>query len=192
MLESTTGKMSCDDCMELNVHLFDEDPTEDDRPVQTVFNTNVSDTGLPLSVEVSCKNGQWLYEENQQQLAITSLSCIYEPPPTTPAMTTWAPGDPNSPCMKCSEEFYVKPANDKIEGAVYVDYRADRCLFCRALLSANQEQTLCGDPRRWRFGGYCCFVTESNVPLQLRFSMGSPPTTPMIEPTTRATERQAP
>ncbi|XGW03046.1 hypothetical protein V3C99_014782 [Haemonchus contortus] len=151
LMETTTAKATCDDCMELNVHLYDEDPYEDGasvlnrysrqgckhvqffcrsfqmddfRPVRTVFNTNLSITDLPLSVEVLCKNGQWWYEK----VAVNSLSCIYEPPPTTTAMTTWAPGDPNSPCMQCGQDLYVKPGSSKVEGAVYVDYRADRCL----------------------------------------------------------------
>ncbi|KAK5974431.1 hypothetical protein GCK32_013055, partial [Trichostrongylus colubriformis] len=117
-LEITTAMPTCNDCHELNVHLYDEDPYEDgasvlnrytrdgckyvqffcrpfqmgdDRPVRTVFNNDASITNLPLNVEVSCKNGQWWYE-NDQKIDVTSLSCIYEPPPTTTAMTTWAPG----------------------------------------------------------------------------------------------------
>ncbi|VDO05236.1 unnamed protein product [Haemonchus placei] len=138
-METTTAKETCDDCMELNVHLYDEDPYEDGasvlnrysrqgckhvqffcrsfqmddfRPVRTVFNTNLSITELPLSVEVLCKNGQWWYEK----VAVNSLSCIYEPP------------HPNSPCMQCGQDLYVKPGSNKVEGAVYVDFRADRCL----------------------------------------------------------------
>ncbi|VDM54395.1 unnamed protein product [Angiostrongylus costaricensis] len=52
----------------------------DKRPVQIVFNGNLSIASSPSSVQMLCKNGQWY--DNQTGIAVVSVSCIYESPCT--------------------------------------------------------------------------------------------------------------
>ncbi|KAJ1360418.1 hypothetical protein KIN20_019380 [Parelaphostrongylus tenuis] len=103
--------VKCDDCGELNVQLFGGSPFEDgasvlirymmnsckftklscrpyecgdERPVQIVLNGNLTTVTLnsSLSVEMACKNGRWY--NNQTDIAIDSVSCIYNIPRTSP------------------------------------------------------------------------------------------------------------
>ncbi|KAK6058836.1 C6 domain protein [Cooperia oncophora] len=163
MMETTTGRTTCDDCPELNVYLYNENPYEDGasvlnrytrsgckyvqffcrpyqmtdyRPVQTVFNNDVSNTELPPYVEMSCKNGQWWYEN----VAVTSLSCIYEPPPTTTtAMVNYLGTRRSKQTMyevhstslrKTSEWYYRRRSLCRLS--------CGRVPFCGDLLSANK------------------------------------------------------
>ncbi|ETN85341.1 C6 domain protein [Necator americanus] len=140
---------TCDDCPELNVRLFGDKPYEDgasvlnryseegckfvqffcrpfeqidERPVQTVFNNNLTFTDLPLNVQISCKNGRW-YDE-LLNIAVESLSCIYRP------------SDLNRSCVKCKRELCATPMKGQ-EGSTYMDFHIDQCLsvdvFCQPI-----------------------------------------------------------
>ncbi|KHJ98430.1 C6 domain protein [Oesophagostomum dentatum] len=98
----------------------------DHRPVQTVFNRDLSIAGLPLNVQVACRNGRWIDE--QRNISVNSLSCVYEPPTTTTEVTTtYAPGDPNNPCNQCTQDLYATPEAGQ-EGSTYMDFRYEKCL----------------------------------------------------------------
>lgn len=170
MMESTTGGIvvtSCDDCPELNVELYNDDPYEDgasvlnrymtsgckfvqffcrpfeqgdERPVRTVFNGNPSIRNISLSTEMSCRNGEWY--DGERNISVTSLSCIYEvEETTTPMPTTFSPGDPDNPCMQCDRNLYVSPSVG-MEGSAYIDYRVEQCLsihiYCQPTKTGQQ------------------------------------------------------
>ncbi|VDL78771.1 unnamed protein product [Nippostrongylus brasiliensis] len=161
MMESTSAPEpeTCDDCPELNVHLFNGNPYEDgasvlnrftnsgckfvqffcrpfvygdDRPVRTVFNEDATIADLPLNVEAACRNGQWY--DQQRNISTSSLSCIYELE------------DPNNPCMQCERNFLVAPGEDHQEGVSYVDYRVEHCLsihlYCQTTKSTQNVDLL--------------------------------------------------
>ncbi|WKY10925.1 hypothetical protein Q1695_002906 [Nippostrongylus brasiliensis] len=174
MMESTSAPEpeTCDDCPELNVHLFNGNPYEDgasvlnrftnsgckfvqffcrpfvygdDRPVRTVFNEDATIADLPLNVEAACRNGQWY--DQQRNISTSSLSCIYElEETTTPMPTTFGPGDPNNPCMQCERNILVAPGEDHQEGVSYVDYRVEHCLsihlYCQTTKSTQNVDLL--------------------------------------------------
>uniref|UniRef100_A0A158PA04 C6 domain-containing protein n=1 Tax=Angiostrongylus cantonensis TaxID=6313 RepID=A0A158PA04_ANGCA len=48
----------------------------DKRPVQIVFNGDISIANSSSSVQMACKNGQWY--DSQTGIAVVSVSCIYE------------------------------------------------------------------------------------------------------------------
>ncbi|KAE9416583.1 hypothetical protein Angca_000754 [Angiostrongylus cantonensis] len=165
--------VKCNDCEELNIQLFDGSPYEDGasvlsrysmnnckfteflcrayemgdkRPVQIVFNGDISIANSSSSVQMACKNGQWY--DSQTGIAVVSVSCIYESLLTTTTVREPAvpePGDPYVPCMKCSRDIIVAPKIGQ-EGSAYTDFRATRCMtvliYCQPTKTIHSVELL--------------------------------------------------